>query len=246
MPSPRTATPTMLSCAASCGPACATRKRSTWKPARFCSSSSSTPGTWTASALCWRSSDRACREATARWTLISADRDRPGTYIELIAFPLADGSDPAAESRQAAGSHGQVSHVFASGFHGFAAELPDPAIAALQRNPNVTAIEPDGVVSVTDTQSGAPWGLDRIDQQALPLSGSYNFPAGPGAGVTAYILDTGVAPAPRPHPPAAPGGGVTAPLPAPGGPPAADLDQRWSGYDVITPSGDGSGDCNGH
>jgi len=27
------------------------------------------------------------REATARWALISADRDRPGTYIELIAFP---------------------------------------------------------------------------------------------------------------------------------------------------------------
>ncbi|MBW8766547.1 MAG: protease inhibitor I9 family protein [Geodermatophilales bacterium] len=138
-----------------------------------------------------------------------------------VIVQLADGSDPAAESRQAAGSDGQVSHVFASAFHGFAAELLDPAIAALQRNPNVTAIEPDGVVSVTDTQPGAPWGLDRIDQQALPLSGSYNFPAGPGAGVTAYILDTGVAP-------------------------AADLDQRRSGYDVITPSGDGSGDCNGH
>src|SRR3954469_17881707 len=27
------------------------------------------------------------REATARWALISADRDRAGTYIELIAFP---------------------------------------------------------------------------------------------------------------------------------------------------------------
>src|SRR3954449_57189 len=138
-----------------------------------------------------------------------------------VIVQLADGSDPAAESRQAAGSDGQVSHVFASAFHGFAAELPGPAIAALQRNPNVTAIEPDGVVSVTDTQPGAPWGLDRIDQQALPLTGSYNFLAGPGAGVTAYIVDTGVAP-------------------------AADLDQRRSGYDVITPGGDGSGDCNGH
>jgi subtilisin family serine protease len=138
-----------------------------------------------------------------------------------VIVQLADGSDPAAESRQAAASDGQVSHVFASAFHGFAAELPGPAIAALQRNPNVTAIEPDVVVSVTDTQPGAPWGLDRIDQQALPLTGSYNFPAGPGAGVTAYIVDTGVAP-------------------------TADLDQRRSGYDVITPGGDGSGDCNGH
>jgi hypothetical protein len=27
------------------------------------------------------------REATARWALITADRDRPDTYLELVAFP---------------------------------------------------------------------------------------------------------------------------------------------------------------
>src|SRR3954453_5396609 len=112
-----------------------------------------------------------------------------------VIVQLADGSDPAAESRQAAGSDGQVSHVFASAFHGFAAELPGPAIAALQRNPNVTAIEPDGVVSVTDTQPGAPRGPARIARRARPLTGSYNFPSGPAAGVPADIVDTGVAPA---------------------------------------------------
>jgi hypothetical protein len=33
----------------------------------------------------WR--DRIGREATARWAVITADRDRPDTYVELVGFP---------------------------------------------------------------------------------------------------------------------------------------------------------------
>jgi len=36
-----------------------------------------------------------------------------------------------------------------------------------------------------------PWGLDRIDQRALPLDGRFS-PPGDGAGVQAYVIDTGV------------------------------------------------------
>jgi hypothetical protein len=41
------------------------------------------------------------------------------------------------------------------------------------------------------TQNGADWGLDRMDQRALPLNGSYTYQAD-GTGVTAYIIDTGI------------------------------------------------------
>jgi hypothetical protein len=42
------------------------------------------------------------------------------------------------------------------------------------------------------TQSNATWGLDRVDQRALPLdSGSYTYD-NTGAGVRAYIIDTGI------------------------------------------------------
>jgi subtilisin family serine protease len=41
------------------------------------------------------------------------------------------------------------------------------------------------------TQSGATWGIDRIDQRSRPLSGTYTYTS-TGSGVTAYIIDTGI------------------------------------------------------
>ena len=85
-----------------------------------------------------------------------------------------------------------AAHVYTGAVNGFAATLSDAQLGALQRDPRVASIEHNQVVGLATTQSPTPsWGIDRIDQRNLPLSNSYTYTA-TGAGVTAYIIDTGI------------------------------------------------------
>jgi aqualysin 1 len=113
----------------------------------------------------------------------------PGQYI--IVFNQ-DVRDVPGRARQLAAAHGgSLRFVYEHALKGFAAQLPDAAVAALARNPNVAYVEQDQVVHAFETQSNATWGLDRSDQRALPLSGTYTYTP-TGAGVTVYIIDTGI------------------------------------------------------
>lgn len=56
---------------------------------------------------------------------------------------------------------------------------------------SVLMVQPNVVHRIQTTQTGATWGIDRIDQRALPLSGTYTY-TNTGAGVKAYIIDTGI------------------------------------------------------
>ncbi|MCV2491243.1 S8 family peptidase [Geodermatophilus sp. YIM 151500] len=108
-----------------------------------------------------------------------------------VIVQLVPGSDAASESRQALARGGAVRHVYDAAVSGFSGEFTDAEIEALRRDPEVALVEPDGVVTATaDTPL---WSLDRLDQRALPLSGTWTAP-GDGAGVTAYVVDTGIAP----------------------------------------------------
>src|SRR5687767_15861715 len=84
----------------------------------------------------------------------------PGQYIVVLRKGAAGGRQNA--ERKAAG--GVVTHTYSNVLNGFAAKLGPLAVAALRADPDVLLVEPDPVVSVTATQSGAPWGLDRLDQ----------------------------------------------------------------------------------
>ncbi|WP_030227875.1 S8 family peptidase [Streptomyces sp. NRRL WC-3626] len=88
---------------------------------------------------------------------------------------------------------GDVHRTFGSALNGYTAALSATEARRLAADPAVASVEQNQRVGVTDTtQSDAPWGLDRIDQTSLPLSGTYTYPDSAGSGVTAYVIDTGV------------------------------------------------------
>ena len=88
---------------------------------------------------------------------------------------------------------GSVKRTFGAALNGYTANLSESEAKRLAADPAVAAVEQDQTVRAADiTQSSAPWGLDRIDQAALPLSTTYTYPDSAGSGVTAYVIDTGV------------------------------------------------------
>ncbi|MDL2080708.1 S8 family peptidase [Streptomyces sp. GXMU-J15] len=88
---------------------------------------------------------------------------------------------------------GKVDKTFGKVLNGYSATLSAAEARRLAADPSVASVEQNQRVRLTDTtQSNAPWGLDRIDQTSLPLSGTYTYPDSAGSGVTVYVIDTGV------------------------------------------------------
>jgi subtilisin family serine protease len=116
----------------------------------------------------------------------ASQRPIPGQYIVV----LKSDADPRAAAAVAGVS---PKYVYTAALNGFAATLNQGQLTALQHNRQVAYIEQDAEVQADDatTQSGATWGLDRVDQRALPLSATYTYTS-TGASVTAYIIDTGI------------------------------------------------------
>jgi subtilisin family serine protease len=107
---------------------------------------------------------------------------------------VLDGSVPSAAAvatRHAALVGGSVSFVYEHAVKGYTIEMAPELAGLLEADPLVAHVELDQPTRTVTTQNGATWGLDRIDQRALPLSGTYTDAAN-GAGVKAYIIDTGI------------------------------------------------------
>jgi subtilisin family serine protease len=145
----------------------------------------------------------------------------PNSYVVVLKDTVAQGVDASARDLSSRFG-GKVGHTYRSALHGFAVTSMSEAQARkLAADPAVAYVQKDGVLRISGTQTGATWGLDRIDQHNLPLDGNYTYPT-TAANVHAYIIDTGIR--------------VT----------HTDLGGRATpGFDAVT-SGGNANDCNGH
>ncbi|MFJ8658821.1 S8 family peptidase [Streptomyces sp. NPDC093795] len=82
-------------------------------------------------------------------------------------------------------------HVYRSALKGFSTTMSMARAAELATDPRVAYVEQNATVRIADTQTGATWGLDRVDQRDLPLSTTYTYDT-TASNVTAYIIDTGI------------------------------------------------------
>lgn len=114
---------------------------------------------------------------------------------------------------------GTVRFRYTTALKGFAVQLPAAAVEHLRTDARIAYIEADQYEQLDAVRS---WGLDRVDQRFLPLDQTYTVPF-TGAGVHAYIIDSGIR---ATH---------------------TDFGGRVSdqGFTAIN-DGNGTGDCNGH
>lgn len=114
----------------------------------------------------------------------------PNRYIIVLRPGAASATSEASRLAQAAG--GRVLFTYEHALRGFAADLSPAALRAVRNDPAVLSIEPDRQVSIQGVQNPAgQWGLDRIDQRALPLDGIYRFD-NRAPSVHIYVIDTGI------------------------------------------------------
>lgn len=177
----------------------------------------------------------AVQVATATTTL-AAPPNTVGSYIVVLKSPST--ASTAAEAFIRARSHGvEFDKEFKHAIKGYTAHLDSSQLAAVRSDPDVAYVEPDQIVHAKDDpapsnegdqpvqadlrQPADSWGLDRIDQRNPPPDGIYNYRS-TGAGVTAYIVDTGLRASHQ------------------------DFGRRTgNGFSAID-DGNGTDDCNGH
>jgi subtilisin family serine protease len=111
-------------------------------------------------------------------------------YI-VVFKPGTSNAQVRAAQRKATRNGGTIGFTYTKALVGFSARLPQPALDAMRADPNVDYIDADQAVSLKTVQLNPPTGLDRTSERLLGLDNRYTY-SETGAGVHAYVLDTGI------------------------------------------------------
>ncbi|GAA3377212.1 S8 family peptidase [Streptomyces racemochromogenes] len=116
----------------------------------------------------------------------------PGSYIVTLKDSAARST--ADSGKAVAKRYGaKIDRTYSAALNGYSVEVSEAQARKLAADPAVASVVQNRTFTVDATQPNPPsWGLDRLDQRALPLDQSYTYPDKAGEGVTAYIIDTGV------------------------------------------------------
>ncbi|WP_316781901.1 S8 family peptidase [Streptomyces sasae] len=131
--------------------------------------------------------------AVSEGTVLGAGR--PGSISGSYLVTLKEGiKGPSAAGKGIITRYGaKISRTYDSVLNGYAVRASAAQARRLAADSRVDSVVQDSRVRLERTQKNPPsWGLDRVDQAALPLDKAYTWPQSAGAGVTVYVIDTGV------------------------------------------------------